>query len=57
MLVAFNVALIGARNDVVRYLPQTASLFAAIGLPVNLRHLKFENVRISKEAAGRRRPS
>jgi len=33
----------------VRYLPQTASLFAAIGLPVNLRSLKFENVRISKE--------
>ncbi len=35
----------------VRYLPQTASLFAAIGLPVNLRNLKFENVRISKETA------
>jgi len=44
------VALVGAHNDVVRYLPQTASLFAAIGLPVNLRHLRFENVRISKEA-------
>ena len=50
VLVAFNVALLGARKDVVRYLPQTASLFAAIGLPVNLRNLKFENVRISKEA-------
>ena len=50
MLVAFNVALVGARNEVVRYLPQTASLFAAIGLPVNLRNLKFENVKISKEA-------
>jgi len=50
VLVAFNVALVGARKDVVRHLPQTASLFAAIGLPVNLRHLKFENVRISKEA-------
>ena len=53
VLVAFNVALVGARNDVVRYLPQTASLFAAIGLPVNLRDLKFENVKISKETAGR----
>ena len=31
-------------------LPQTASLFSAIGLPVNLRNLKFENMRISKEA-------
>ncbi|MGH6663555.1 MAG: MJ0042-type zinc finger domain-containing protein [Pseudolabrys sp.] len=50
VLAAFNVALIGARNDVVRYLPQTASLFAAVGLPVNLRGLKFENVTISKEA-------
>ena len=49
VLFAFNVALIGARGEVVRYLPQTASLFAAIGLPVNLRNLKFENVRISKE--------
>ncbi len=49
VLVAFNVALVGARNEVVRYLPQTASLFAAIGLPVNLRNLKFENVKISKQ--------
>ncbi|MBI2715083.1 MAG: zinc-ribbon domain-containing protein [Rhizobiales bacterium] len=49
LLFAFNVALVGARHEVVRYLPQTASLFAAIGLPVNLRNLKFDNVRISKE--------
>jgi predicted Zn finger-like uncharacterized protein len=49
VLLGFNVALIGARNEVVRYLPQTASLFAAIGLPVNLRHLTFEDVKISKE--------
>lgn len=50
VLFAFNVALIGARSEVVRYLPQTASLFAAIGLPVNLRNLKFDKVRITKEA-------
>jgi len=49
VLAAFNVALIGARNEVVRFLPQTASLFAAIGLPVNLRNLKFENVKITKQ--------
>jgi predicted Zn finger-like uncharacterized protein len=50
VLFAFNVALIGARSEVVRFFPQTASLFAAVGLPVNLRNLKFENLRISKEA-------
>ena len=33
-----------------RYLPQTASLFSAIGLPVNLRQLNFENVRIARES-------
>ena len=49
VLFAFNVALIGARNEVVRYLPQTASLFAAIGLPVNLRQLDFEKVHITRE--------
>ena len=49
VLVGINVALVGARSEVVRYLPQTASLFAAIGLPVNLRGLQFEGVKISKE--------
>jgi len=49
VLIACNVAMLDARKEVVRYLPQTASLFAAIGLPVNLRHLEFENVKISKD--------
>lgn len=49
VLFGFNVALVGARNEVVRYVPQTASLFAAIGLPVNLRSLSFEDVKINKE--------
>lgn len=49
VLAAFNVAVIGARHEVVRYLPQTASLFSAIGLPVNLRQLKFEDVKITKD--------
>ena len=48
-LLAFNIALIAGRSVVVRYLPQTASLFAAIGLPVNLRNLEFEDIAISKE--------
>ncbi len=49
VLFGFNVAVIGARSEVVRYLPQTASLFSALGLPVNLRQLTFEDVKISKE--------
>ena len=51
VLFAFNVALIGARSEIVRYLPQTASLFAGIGLPVNLRNLQFEKVKIVKESS------
>lgn len=49
VLFGLNVALIGARQEVVHFLPQTASLFAAVGLPVNLRQLAFENVKVSKE--------
>ena len=43
-----NVVLIGWRSDVVRLLPQTASLYAAIGLPVNLRGLASTTSRISR---------
>ena len=43
-LVALNAALIVWRADVVRVVPQTASLYAAIGLPVNLRGLTFSDV-------------
>jgi predicted Zn finger-like uncharacterized protein len=49
-LVALNAALIGWRADVVRFVPQTASLYAAIGLPVNLRGLAFANVASATEA-------
>lgn len=49
VMLAFNIALLGARGEIVRMFPQTASLFAAIGLPVNLRELTFENVRITRE--------
>lgn len=49
VLLALNIALIAGRSEVVRYLPQTASLFAAIGLPVNLRNLEFEGITVSKE--------
>jgi len=49
VLIALNLALVGWRSDVVRWLPQTASLYAAIGLPVNLRGLVFTNVATEKE--------
>ena len=49
MLILTLAAILGAslywRVTMVRYLPQTASLFAAIGLPVNLRGLVFDNVK------------
>ena len=51
VLFGFNVAVVGARHEVVRYLPQTASLFAAIGLPVNLRGLTFADVKVSRDEA------
>jgi predicted Zn finger-like uncharacterized protein len=49
MLIVVTLAiLLGAlnwRTAVVRHFPQTASLYAAIGLPVNLRGLFFEDVK------------
>jgi hypothetical protein len=48
-LVAVDAALLGWRNDVVRLLPQTASFYAAIRIPVNLRGLAFENIKTSSE--------
>jgi predicted Zn finger-like uncharacterized protein len=50
LLIAINAALLGWRTDVVRAMPQTASLFAAIGLPVNLRGLAFSEVTTTTEA-------
>jgi predicted Zn finger-like uncharacterized protein len=50
ILFAIAAALIGWRTDVVRVMPQTASLFAAIGLPVNLRGLAFSDVTTVTEA-------
>ena len=49
ILFAVNVTVIGGREQVVRLMPQTASLFSAIGLPVNLRQLSFEDVKITKD--------
>lgn len=49
LLFAVNIALVVARSQVVRYFPQTASLYELVGLGVNLRHLTFEDVKISRE--------
>src|SRR5204862_5096201 len=52
LIVLFSAILLSALNwraAVVRQFPQTGSLYAAIGLPVNLRGLYFENVRSTAE--------
>lgn len=48
-LVLITVVLIGWRGDVVRAMPQTASLYALLGMPVNLRGLTFDGVVTSIE--------
>jgi predicted Zn finger-like uncharacterized protein len=48
-LVAVLGGLLGWRVEVVRHVPQLASLYAAIGLPVNLRKLAFTDVRLTRE--------
>jgi predicted Zn finger-like uncharacterized protein len=48
-LLIIDGALILWRSQVVRAFPQTAAFYAAIGLPVNLRGLTFENAKTTKE--------
>jgi hypothetical protein len=48
-LVIVDSVLIGWRSDVVRLLPQMASFYSLIGLPVNLRGLEFDGVNTAKE--------
>jgi predicted Zn finger-like uncharacterized protein len=48
-LIIANAILVGWRNDVVRILPQTASFYATLGLPVNLRGLAFDSVATTTE--------
>jgi predicted Zn finger-like uncharacterized protein len=49
VLLVVNAVLVGWRSDVVRLLPQTASFFSLIGLPVNLRGLMFDGIEIVRE--------
>jgi hypothetical protein len=48
-LIAVNFGLIAWRTEVVRWMPQMASLYSAIGLPVNLRGLAFTDITTRRE--------
>jgi hypothetical protein len=48
-MLAILLPALNWRTAVVRHFPQTASLYAAIGLPVNLRGLFFEDVKSRNE--------
>ena len=50
-LLGVLAGLIGWRNEVVRAAPQTAAVYAALGLPVNLRGLSFAGVTLGYEVA------
>jgi predicted Zn finger-like uncharacterized protein len=49
VLAAVLAALVNWRATVVSFVPQTAGLFASIGLPVNLRGLSLDDVKTSME--------
>jgi hypothetical protein len=49
MLAVVAVGLLIWRASIVSAMPQTASLYASIGLPVNLRGLAFEEVSTAQE--------
>lgn len=49
MLACVCAALVSWRKDVVRAMPQLASLYASIGIPVNLRGLAFTGVSIARD--------
>lgn len=49
LLIAVNIGLIAFRADIVRLMPQTAAVYAAVGLEVNLRGLVFTDLVTRKE--------
>jgi len=48
-LLLVDAAIIGWRTDLVWAMPQTASFYAGLGLPVNLRGVEFETVTAAAE--------
>ena len=48
-LLAICASLLEFRKDLVRHVPQLASFYSAIGLPVNLRGLSFADLKIGNE--------
>jgi hypothetical protein len=50
-LVIADAAIIGWRADLVRAMPQTATFYARLGLPVNVRGLRFDRVAATAEWA------
>jgi len=49
VLLLLDAIVVGWRNDFVRLMPQTASFYARLGLPVNLRGLMFDNLNTEVE--------
>jgi hypothetical protein len=49
VLIAACTAIIGWRKDIVRHLPQMASFYGAIGLPVNVRGIIFTDIRLAND--------
>jgi predicted Zn finger-like uncharacterized protein len=48
-LILIDAMIVGWRTDFVRAMPQTASFFASMGMPVNLRGLDFADIATSTE--------
>lgn len=49
VLAGLIAIILGWRQSIVQFAPQTASFFAAIGLPVNLRGTVFQDIRTTQE--------
>jgi predicted Zn finger-like uncharacterized protein len=49
VLILLDAIIIGWRADFVRLMPQTASFYARLGMPVNLRGLDFDNLSTATE--------